>query len=93
MVERPSSRRATQLRLLNLGTVGFVVAWLAFASYAIAYLVSHYKTRPATTGGGIRQRCRQPTCPVKVDPRPFSYNRNQTGKNPTMRHSSVWRGE
>lgn len=41
MEEHPSPQKATQFTWLNLGTVGFVVAWLAVACYAIAYLVSH----------------------------------------------------
>ena len=40
MEERLSSRKGNQLTLLNLGTAGFIVAWLAFACYAIAYLLS-----------------------------------------------------
>jgi hypothetical protein len=41
MEERRSSHKASPSHLLNFGTVGFVVAWLAFACYAIAYLISH----------------------------------------------------
>ena len=41
MEERPLPRKATQVRLLNLGTAGFAIAWLVFACYAIAYLISH----------------------------------------------------
>lgn len=41
MEERSSSHKTTQFKLVNLGTVGFVIAWLAVACYAIAYLVSH----------------------------------------------------
>ena len=41
MEERPSSQRATQFTLLNLGTAGLVVAWLGVACYAVAYLVAH----------------------------------------------------
>jgi hypothetical protein len=41
MEERPLSHKATQVTLLNLGTAGLIVAWLATASYAIAYLISH----------------------------------------------------
>lgn len=41
MEERPSSQKTSQFTLLNLGTVGFVLAWLVVACYAIAYLVSH----------------------------------------------------
>jgi hypothetical protein len=41
MEERFSSRRAKRFTLLTLGTAGVVLAWLAFACYAIAYLVSH----------------------------------------------------
>jgi hypothetical protein len=40
MEERLSSRKATRFTPLNLGTVGFIVAWLAVACYAIAYLAS-----------------------------------------------------
>jgi hypothetical protein len=41
MDERPSSQEVTPFRLMNLGMVGFVIAWLTVACYAIAYLVSH----------------------------------------------------
>lgn len=41
MEKRPSSQRTTQFTLLNLGAVGFVVAWFGVACYAVAYLVSH----------------------------------------------------
>ena len=44
MEERHLSHKATQvtlLTLLDLGTAGFIVAWLAVAGYAIAYLTSH----------------------------------------------------
>ncbi|HEV8103175.1 MAG TPA: hypothetical protein VGP69_05510 [Gaiellaceae bacterium] len=41
MDERVSPPKATPLTLLNLGTVGFIVAWVAVACYAIAYLTSH----------------------------------------------------
>ena len=38
----PTKREATSgPLLLNLVTVGFIVAWLAFACYAIAYLISN----------------------------------------------------
>jgi hypothetical protein len=37
----PTRRTATSLQLLNLATAVFVLAWLAVACYAIAYLVSH----------------------------------------------------
>jgi hypothetical protein len=44
-VNRPGlstvTRRASKLPLLNLGTVVCFLAWLAFACYALAYLVSH----------------------------------------------------
>jgi hypothetical protein len=40
MGERTSAEGG-RFTLLNLGTVGVVVAWLAFASYAIAYLTAH----------------------------------------------------
>lgn len=38
---QPSSRKPAQFTLLNLATVGFAVAWLAVACYALAYLISH----------------------------------------------------
>jgi hypothetical protein len=41
MDERLSSRRATPFTPLNLGTMGFIVAWVAVACYAITYLISH----------------------------------------------------
>ena len=41
MEERPLSHQATQVTLLNLGMAGLIVAWLAFACYAIVYLISH----------------------------------------------------
>ena len=41
MEKRPASHKAPRVTLLNLGTVGLVVAWLAVACYALAYLVSH----------------------------------------------------
>jgi hypothetical protein len=41
MEERLSLRKASPLTLLNLGTAGVIVAWLAVACYAIAYLISH----------------------------------------------------
>jgi hypothetical protein len=41
MEKRPSSHKAPKLTPLNLGTAGFIVAWLVFACYGIAYLVSH----------------------------------------------------
>lgn len=41
MEARSSSHKPRQLMLLDLATVGFAVAWLAVACYAIAYLVSH----------------------------------------------------
>ena len=41
MEERLSSRKASQFTLLNLGTAGFIVVWLAVACDAIAYLTSH----------------------------------------------------
>ena len=41
-MEKPSSSRKTTLfTVLNLATLGFIVAWLAFDWWAIAYLVSH----------------------------------------------------
>lgn len=36
-----SSQKASRFTLLNFGTVGVIVAWLAFACYAVAYLISH----------------------------------------------------
>jgi hypothetical protein len=41
MEERPLSHKASQGTLLNLGTAGLIVAWLAVACYAIAYLIAH----------------------------------------------------
>jgi hypothetical protein len=41
MEERSATRKPTESALLNLWTVGFIVAWLAVACYAISYLVSH----------------------------------------------------
>lgn len=41
MEKRPSAHKAPKFTPLNLGTVVFIVAYLAFACYAIAYLVSH----------------------------------------------------
>ena len=44
VIDRGSStdrRKAARLSPLNLSTLGFIVAWLAVACYAIAYLVSH----------------------------------------------------
>lgn len=41
MEERPSSHRPTQFTVLNVGTAGFIAAWLAVACYALAYLISH----------------------------------------------------
>jgi len=37
----PARRREARLPLLHLATLAFVVAWLAVACYALAYLVSH----------------------------------------------------
>jgi hypothetical protein len=34
-------RKATLFMVLNLATLGFIVAWLAFDWWAIAYLISH----------------------------------------------------
>jgi len=39
--EGVSSRKPTPFTLLNLGTVAFILAWLAAAFYAVAYLISH----------------------------------------------------
>lgn len=36
-----SRRKATLFTVLNLATLCFVVAWLAFDWWAIAYLISH----------------------------------------------------
>jgi len=36
-----SQRKATLFKVLNLATLGFIVAWLAFDWWAIAYLISH----------------------------------------------------
>jgi hypothetical protein len=41
MQERFSLPKTTRFTLLNLATVGVIVAWLALACYAIAYLVHH----------------------------------------------------
>jgi hypothetical protein len=42
MVERLASQKATRFTtLLNLGTSAFILAWLAVACYALAYLISH----------------------------------------------------
>lgn len=41
MEQHRASPTATRVTLLNLATVAFVVAWLAVACYALAYLVSH----------------------------------------------------
>jgi hypothetical protein len=41
MEERLSPRRAARFTLLNLATVLVIVAWLVFACYAVAYLISH----------------------------------------------------
>lgn len=37
----PSAKRSKFILLLNLATVGLIVAWLALACYSLAYLVSH----------------------------------------------------
>lgn len=37
----PTMRKAGPFTLLNLATVGFIVVWLAVASYGLAYLISH----------------------------------------------------
>jgi hypothetical protein len=34
-------RKAVLFTVLNLATLGFIVAWLAFDWWAIAYLISH----------------------------------------------------
>jgi hypothetical protein len=36
-----AKRKATPFTPLNLATVGLIVAWLTFACYALAYLISH----------------------------------------------------
>jgi hypothetical protein len=36
-----AKRERTKFSLLNLATACFVVAWLAFACYALAYLISN----------------------------------------------------
>lgn len=41
MAEHLSPRTETGFTLLNLGTMGFFVAWLAVACYAVFYLISH----------------------------------------------------
>lgn len=41
MVERLSSRKATRFTLLNLATLAFILAYLAFDWWAIGYLISH----------------------------------------------------
>jgi hypothetical protein len=41
MEERFLSRKAARFTLLNLATAVVIVAWLAFACYAIAYLIYH----------------------------------------------------
>lgn len=41
MEKRLSSRKASRFTFLSFGTAGFIVAWLAFACYAIDYLISH----------------------------------------------------
>jgi hypothetical protein len=35
------SRKSARFTRLNLATVGLIVAWIAFACYAIPYLISH----------------------------------------------------
>jgi hypothetical protein len=43
--DRPGSaigkRKAVLFTVLNLATLGFIIAWLAFDWWAIAYLISH----------------------------------------------------
>jgi hypothetical protein len=41
MEKQLSPRKTTLYTRLNLGTAGFIVAWLAVACYAITYLISH----------------------------------------------------
>jgi hypothetical protein len=36
-----SKRKSTLLTVANVATLGFIVAWLAFDWWAIAYLISH----------------------------------------------------
>jgi len=38
---RVTKRRRTLFTVLNLATLGFIVAWLVFDWWAIAYLISH----------------------------------------------------
>lgn len=38
---RLSKRKTNLFTVLNLATLGFIVAWLAFDWWAIAYLISH----------------------------------------------------
>ena len=39
--DRAPKRKATRFTRLNLATGGFIVTWIAFACYAIPYLISH----------------------------------------------------
>jgi hypothetical protein len=41
MEQRLSLGKETPFTLLNLATLGVIVAWLAVACYAITYLMSH----------------------------------------------------
>jgi hypothetical protein len=41
MKQRLSLREETPFTLLNVATLGVIVAWLAVACYAITYLISH----------------------------------------------------
>jgi hypothetical protein len=41
MRRRLSSHKERPLTLLNLATAGVMVTWLAFASWGVAYLISH----------------------------------------------------
>lgn len=41
MEQRPASRKMTRLTVLNLVTLGFILAYLVFDWWAITYLLSH----------------------------------------------------
>jgi hypothetical protein len=40
-VNKPGKRKETLVTVVNLATLGFVFAYLAFDWWAIAYLISH----------------------------------------------------
>jgi hypothetical protein len=40
-VNKPGKRNATLVMVMNLATLGFALAYLAFDWWAIAYLISH----------------------------------------------------